>query len=68
MLAAVVDTRRKKRAAHARNGELLALPFGPVKGHVVELDQMLPEFYRLRGWDEDGVPTEAKLTKLGLER
>jgi aldehyde:ferredoxin oxidoreductase len=29
---------------------------------------MLPEFYRLRGWDEDGVPTDAKLTELGLSR
>jgi len=42
------------------------MPDGPAKGHVVELGQMLPEFYRLRGWDEDGVPTGAKLTELGL--
>ncbi|MCP4415750.1 MAG: aldehyde ferredoxin oxidoreductase, partial [Chloroflexi bacterium] len=39
---------------------------GPATGHVVELDQMLPEFYRERGWDENGVPTEAKLKELGL--
>ena len=44
------------------------MPEGPAKGHVVELDQMLPEFYRLRGWDENGVPTDAKLAELGLER
>jgi aldehyde:ferredoxin oxidoreductase len=30
------------------------------------LDQMLPEFYRLRGWDENGVPTPEKLSALGL--
>ena len=42
------------------------LPNGPGKGHVVELDQMLPEFYRLRGWDEDGIPTPEKLEALGL--
>jgi aldehyde:ferredoxin oxidoreductase len=42
------------------------LPEGPAKGHLVELDQMLPEFYRLRGWDEDGVPTNAKRAELGL--
>ena len=42
------------------------MPDGPAKGHVVELGQMLPEFYRLRGWDEDGVPTGAKLTELDL--
>ncbi|TCO80384.1 phenylacetaldehyde:ferredoxin oxidoreductase [Plasticicumulans lactativorans] len=27
---------------------------GPAKGHVNELDQMLPEYYRIRGWTEDG--------------
>jgi aldehyde:ferredoxin oxidoreductase len=43
------------------------LPDGPGKGHVVELSQMLPEFYRLRGWDENGVPTEEKLASLGLK-
>jgi aldehyde:ferredoxin oxidoreductase len=42
------------------------LPAGPGKGHVVELDAMLPEFYRLRGWDENGVPTPEKLAELGL--
>jgi aldehyde:ferredoxin oxidoreductase len=42
------------------------MPDGPAKGHVVELDEMLPEFYELRGWDEDGVPTEEKLAELGL--
>ncbi len=39
---------------------------GPAQGHVVYLDQMLPEFYRLRGWDSNGVPTPEKLTSLGL--
>jgi aldehyde:ferredoxin oxidoreductase len=42
------------------------LPEGPGKGHVADLDQMLPEFYRLRGWDENGVPTPEKLAVLGL--
>jgi aldehyde:ferredoxin oxidoreductase len=27
----------------------------------------LAEFYRLRGWDEHGVPTEAKLAELGVD-
>jgi aldehyde:ferredoxin oxidoreductase len=44
------------------------MPEGPAKGHVVELDEMLPEFYELRGWDEDGVPTDEKLAELGLSR
>ncbi len=40
---------------------------GPAAGHVVELDQMLPDFYRVRGWDEEGVPTKEKLAELGLD-
>jgi aldehyde:ferredoxin oxidoreductase len=28
---------------------------------------MLPEYYQLRGWDENGVPTPEKLTELGLD-
>jgi aldehyde:ferredoxin oxidoreductase len=39
---------------------------GPSAGVVVQLDQMLPAYYRQRGWDEQGVPTSAKLTELGL--
>ena len=42
------------------------LPDGPAKGKVVELDKMLPEFYKLRGWDEKGWPTKEKLADLGL--
>ncbi len=40
---------------------------GPAKGKVVELDKMLPEYYDLRGWDKEGVPTKQKLKELGLE-
>ena len=43
------------------------LPDGPGKGHVCRLDEMLPEYYQLRGWDENGVPTPEKLSELGLE-
>ncbi len=39
---------------------------GPAKGRVVELDRMLPEYYKLRGWNNEGVPTEDKLKELGL--
>jgi aldehyde:ferredoxin oxidoreductase len=47
---------------------MLAEPMteGPSAGEVVELEQMLPLFYELRGWDEEGVPTDAKLQELGL--
>jgi len=42
------------------------MPSGPGKGKVIHLDKMLPEYYRLRGWDEKGVPTEEKLKALGI--
>ena len=42
------------------------MPSGPAKGKVVELDKMLPEYYSLRGWDNEGVPTKEKLKELGL--
>lgn len=40
---------------------------GPSKGWVTKLDQMLPEYYKLRGWTEGGVPTDEKLSSLGIE-
>jgi len=39
---------------------------GPAAGHIVELDEMLPLFYKARGWDENGVPSQEKLQELGL--
>ena len=42
------------------------MPEGPFKGAVCKLDQMLPEYYQLRGWDTNGVPTAEKLKQLGL--
>lgn len=33
---------------------------------TVHLKQMLPKYYKIRGWDENGVPTEKTLKKLGL--
>ncbi len=40
---------------------------GPAKGKVTELDKMLPEYYSLRGWDTEGVPTETKKNELSIE-
>jgi aldehyde:ferredoxin oxidoreductase len=31
-----------------------------------ELSAMLDDYYALRGWDADGVPTTARLAALGL--
>jgi aldehyde:ferredoxin oxidoreductase len=37
---------------------------GPAKGLVNGLDKMLPEYYQLRGWTADGVPTNETLSRL----
>ena len=36
---------------------------GPSKGWVSQLEPMLKEYYRARGWDENGVPKPAKLQR-----
>ncbi len=41
---------------------------GPSKGQVVKLDQMLNDYYAIRGWDEEGVPRDDTLERLGLRR
>ncbi len=43
------------------------IPNGPTKGHVHELDVLLPKYYEARGWSEQGIPLEKTLIKLGLE-
>jgi aldehyde:ferredoxin oxidoreductase len=40
---------------------------GPSKGEIEELDKMLDEYYSLRGWDKNGVPTKNKLKELDIE-
>ena len=39
---------------------------GSAKGSVNRLDEMLPEYYQVRGWDESGVPTQDTLSRLSL--
>jgi len=42
-------------------------PAGACKGHVVELDRMMREYYKLRGWDrKTGWISRSRLAKLGL--
>ncbi|MDD4834828.1 MAG: aldehyde ferredoxin oxidoreductase C-terminal domain-containing protein, partial [Lutispora sp.] len=43
------------------------MPAGPAKGLVNELDVMLKEYYEVRGWGEDSIPTEEKLNELAIE-
>jgi aldehyde:ferredoxin oxidoreductase len=42
------------------------MPEGPSKGHIVELQTMLKEYYEAMGWDEDGRPKKENLSRLGL--
>ena len=39
---------------------------GPAKGKVNGIDIMRPEYYKVRGWDDKGVPTKETLKRLGL--
>jgi aldehyde:ferredoxin oxidoreductase len=32
-----------------------------------DLNKMLDEYYRVRGWDEKGIPRKEKISNLGLE-
>ena len=42
------------------------MPERPSKGQIVELEDMLAEFYILRDWDENGAPRRTRLEQLGL--
>jgi aldehyde:ferredoxin oxidoreductase len=42
-------------------------PSGTAAGRVAEIDRMLPEYYRLRGWSGDGYPETTTLARLGIE-
>ena len=45
------------------------IPDGPNQGHCInrqDVDTLLDEYYSLRGWDENGIPTAETLGKFGL--
>ncbi len=42
------------------------IPSGPAKGQVHRLPELLPEYYKERGWNEQGLPTEEKLAELAI--
>jgi aldehyde:ferredoxin oxidoreductase len=46
------------------------VPSGPNEGYFLtkaDLDVLLDEYYRARGWDENGIPTKDTLERLGLD-
>jgi aldehyde:ferredoxin oxidoreductase len=42
------------------------IPDGPGRGSVCRLEEMLDPYYKARGWDRNGIPTEGKVKELGL--
>ncbi|MBU0704707.1 MAG: aldehyde ferredoxin oxidoreductase C-terminal domain-containing protein, partial [Chloroflexi bacterium] len=47
------------------------LPDGMGAGHTIsraDQDELLDRYYRLRGWDARGLPTEETWERLGLGR
>ncbi|MBL7183535.1 MAG: aldehyde ferredoxin oxidoreductase family protein [Anaerolineae bacterium] len=53
------DTLPRRLLTHAR-------PSGSAAGVLPDLETMLEEYYQLRGWTAEGIPTDEKLRGLGL--
>ena len=56
------------RADDTLPDRILNEPFkeGHAKHKPLNLDPLLDEYYSIRGWSEDGIPSEEKLKELGL--
>jgi len=60
------------REGYTRNDDTLPdrflepLPDGQSKGQTFDVNRMLDTYYKLRGWDEQGVPTRQKLNELSI--
>ena len=61
------------KAGFTRKDDMLPIRFleeeleeGSSRNRVVQLDKMLDEYYVVRGWDENGIPTEETKRKLGI--
>ncbi|MHB1344077.1 MAG: aldehyde ferredoxin oxidoreductase family protein [Thermoleophilia bacterium] len=67
LIASEGITRADDTLPHRFLKEPLGPPDSPSAGATVDLDQMLDEYYEVRGWDvETGLPLPAKLAELGL--
>ncbi|MEM3493749.1 MAG: aldehyde ferredoxin oxidoreductase family protein [Thermoplasmata archaeon] len=44
------------------------MPDGAARGQIVEIEEMLRDYYALRNWDEKGYPRKEKIRELGLEK
>jgi len=43
------------------------LPDGPQKGEVSKYKELLPKYYEVRGWTEEGLISKNKIKELGIE-
>jgi aldehyde:ferredoxin oxidoreductase len=43
------------------------VPEGPAEGQVSRVKEMIPEYYRVRGWNDKGEPLPETIKALGLE-
>ncbi len=43
-----------------------SMPTGPIQGETFELERLLDDYYRARGWDRNGIPTPERLELLGI--
>ena len=41
---------------------------GPADGETINTEKMLEDYYDLRGWDSEGMPSERKLKELSLDK
>jgi aldehyde:ferredoxin oxidoreductase len=48
--------------------EKLKIPLdkGHAKDKILTIDSMLNEYYQIRGWDPNGIPTKNKLIELNI--
>ncbi|MEM2082857.1 MAG: orotidine 5'-phosphate decarboxylase / HUMPS family protein, partial [Candidatus Bathyarchaeia archaeon] len=42
------------------------MPSGPAEGQIIDLGPMLDEYYAIRGWMPNGIPSDKRLQELGI--
>lgn len=57
----------RKDDALPRRFTEVPMPDGPAKGETVDMDRLLNEYYAVRGWDYNGIPSSKKVLQLGLK-
>jgi len=68
-----LERKYNSEAGFTRKDDMLPARFleeelseGASRNRVVQLDEMLDRYYKLRGWDENGIPSEEIKKELGI--